>query len=251
VGAGAANQGADLLARARAEFAGDEERDRAAISHGGRAPSEHAVVRGRAWRDHACRSRQERPHLAGMEFEWDGAKSRRNLAKYGISFDDAARVFSGRMLREVDDRRSYSETRFRAYGMVAGRLLCVVYTVRGDRVRIISAREPALPKDERIVKYSHENLPKGQTDWKRVDQLTDQEIEAAIGDDPDAAPISDEEWFAKAQPVIPPHLKHLFVQIDEDLMAWFRQQGKDWPARINAALREYIERQPKKRKKAG
>jgi hypothetical protein len=97
--------------------------------------------------------------------------------------------------------------------MVAGRLLCVVYTMRKDRMRVISARrEPAVPKDEPIVRHNLERLPEGQTDWKRVDQLTDEEIEAAIRDDPDAAPVCNEQWFEQAQLVIPPHLKHLWVQ---------------------------------------
>jgi uncharacterized protein (DUF4415 family) len=108
-----------------------------------------------------------------------------------------------------------------------------------------------VPKDERIVRHNLEGLPKGQTDWERVDKLTDREIEAAIRDDPDAAPICNEEWFEKAQLVIPAHLKHLWVQIDEDLLAWFRQQGKDWPAKINTALREYVEGHRKGRKRAG
>jgi uncharacterized protein len=75
-----------------------------------------------------------------MDFEWDEAKDRRNLAKHGISFADAARVFAGPILTEVDERHAYGETRHRAYGTVADRLLSVVYTMRGDRVRIISAR---------------------------------------------------------------------------------------------------------------
>ena len=108
-----------------------------------------------------------------------------------------------------------------------------------------------MPKDERIVRRNLERLPEGQTDWKRVDQLTDAEIEAAIRDDPDAAPSCDEQWFERAQLVIPAHLKHLWVQIDEDLMAWFRQQGEDWPATINTALREYVEARRRARKRAG
>ena len=108
-----------------------------------------------------------------------------------------------------------------------------------------------MPKDERIVRYTLENVPKGKTDWRRVKALTDKEIEAAVRDDPDAAPICDEAWFDKAELVIPAHLKHLWVQIDEDLMAWFRQQGEDWAAKINAALREYVGARRKRRKKAG
>jgi len=41
------------------------------------------------------------------------------------------------------------------------------------------------------------------------------------------------------------------VQIDEDLMTWFRQQGDDWPAKINAALREHVAGQRRRRKRAG
>jgi hypothetical protein len=40
-----------------------------------------------------------------------------------------------------------------------------------------------VPKDEPVVRHSLENLPDGQTDWERVDQLADDEIEAAIRDD--------------------------------------------------------------------
>jgi uncharacterized DUF497 family protein/uncharacterized protein (DUF4415 family) len=186
-----------------------------------------------------------------MDFEWDAAKNRRNLAKHGISFEEAARVFGGPILQKMDDRGPYGEIRFRVFGMAAGRLLCVVYTMRNDCLRIISARRAAVPKDEPIVRRNLEGLPEGQTDWKRVDKLTDEEIEAAIRDDPDAAPICNEQWFEQAQLVIPSQLKHLWVQIDEDLMAWFRQQGKDWPARINTALREYVEARRRARKRAG
>jgi uncharacterized protein (DUF4415 family) len=108
-----------------------------------------------------------------------------------------------------------------------------------------------VPKDEPIIRHNLERLPEGQTDWKRVDQLTDEEIEAAIRDDPDAAPVCNEQWFEQAQLVIPPHLKHLWVQIDEDLMAWFRQQSKDSQARINTALREYVEARRRTGKRAG
>jgi uncharacterized protein (DUF4415 family) len=108
-----------------------------------------------------------------------------------------------------------------------------------------------VPKDGPIVRYDLDRLPEGPTDWKRVDQLTDEQIEAAIRGDPDAAPISDAQWFEQAQLVIPAHLKHLWVQIDEDLIAWFQQQGKDWPAKINSALRQYLETRRSARKRVG
>ena len=75
-----------------------------------------------------------------MRFEWDERKDAGNLAKHGVSFAEAVAVFDGPILRSRDDRRNYGENRFVACGSAAGRILIVVYTVRGERIRIISAR---------------------------------------------------------------------------------------------------------------
>ena len=164
---------------------------------------------------------------------------------------NAGRVFAGQMLTEVT---SAARTATPAIGST-GRLQIVFFASSTPCAATVCASsrqgEPALPKDEPIVRCRLEDLPKGQTDWQRIDELTDEEIEAAVRDDPDAASLADEQWFARAQLVIPAHLKHLFVQIDEDLMTWFRQQGDDWPAKINAALREHVAGQRRRRKRAG
>ena len=44
-----------------------------------------------------------------MEFEWDEAKNEANLAKHGIDFDDAIKLFTNRILERVDNRRDYGE----------------------------------------------------------------------------------------------------------------------------------------------
>ena len=46
-----------------------------------------------------------------------------------------------------------------------------------------------------IVKRTLKTRKPGRTDWKRVDALTDRDIEQAVRSDPDAAPILDKEWF--------------------------------------------------------
>lgn len=76
-----------------------------------------------------------------MEFEWDSAKNEINLAKHGISFLAASRVFEDPHFFEADSTRpGNGETRMKAVGMVDGRLFAVIYTVRGVNRRIISAR---------------------------------------------------------------------------------------------------------------
>lgn len=75
-----------------------------------------------------------------MDFEWDSAKERLNLRKHGINFRTAARVFLDPYMLEFEDLYPEGELRFNAIGFVDDRMLFVAYTMRGDTVRIISAR---------------------------------------------------------------------------------------------------------------
>lgn len=76
-------------------------------------------------------------------FEWDRRKAAGNLAKHGISFNEAVTVFrdpSGRMVQ--DPRHSVGEERLTLLGRSErGRLLAVMFTERGERIRLISARK--------------------------------------------------------------------------------------------------------------
>jgi uncharacterized protein (DUF4415 family) len=106
-------------------------------------------------------------------------------------------------------------------------------------------------REPHIVRYTRDDLPRDETDWERVKNLTDEEIEQATREDPDAAPICEDEWSRGADLVVPSHLKHLWVQIDQDLMGWFRETGEDWPRRINAVLRKHVDAQRGAPKKVG
>jgi uncharacterized DUF497 family protein len=77
----------------------------------------------------------------GRNFEWDDAKAASNLAKHGVSFTYATRVFLDAALIDLDAfQPGDREIRRKAIGMIEGRIFTVVYTVRGSVVRIISAR---------------------------------------------------------------------------------------------------------------
>jgi uncharacterized protein len=76
------------------------------------------------------------------EFEWDDAKAEANLRKHKISFRAATRVFDDLFaLVEQDIGAEIGEERFLITGMVDGLVIVVVYTERGERLRIISARK--------------------------------------------------------------------------------------------------------------
>lgn len=75
-----------------------------------------------------------------MEFEWDEAKAASNLRKHGVDFADAIGVFDDPLALSMPDDDP-DERRFVGVGAdILGRVLVVVYTIRGDNVRVISAR---------------------------------------------------------------------------------------------------------------
>jgi hypothetical protein len=76
-----------------------------------------------------------------MAFEWDPAKSRTNLAKHGVDFADAVAVFEDPLALARPNSDVRGELRFVILGVDAfGRHLVVVFTERGDDIRLISAR---------------------------------------------------------------------------------------------------------------
>lgn len=86
-----------------------------------------------------------------MQFEWDAIKAAENLAKHGVSFEEAATVFRDTLSASgPDPDHSIGEERSVTFGVSTnGRLLVVAHTERGDTIRIISAR-PAKPGERKI-----------------------------------------------------------------------------------------------------
>ena len=76
-----------------------------------------------------------------MKYEWDEAKSRKNTAKHGLSFEDAELVFSGPCVTFEDDRFDYGEERLITLGLLSGRLIVVAHSPREGGTRIISMRK--------------------------------------------------------------------------------------------------------------
>jgi uncharacterized DUF497 family protein len=77
-----------------------------------------------------------------VEFEWDPAKAKENIRKHKIDFADVVGVFEDEMAITIDDPDAEGEQRFVTIGLdKLGRLMVVVYTYRGDEIRLISARK--------------------------------------------------------------------------------------------------------------
>jgi uncharacterized DUF497 family protein len=77
-----------------------------------------------------------------VEFEWDEAKAKSNERKHGISFKFAAKVFEDRArIERLDVDSSKGEARWATTGLIEGVEVYVVYVMRGEAIRLISARK--------------------------------------------------------------------------------------------------------------
>ncbi len=80
------------------------------------------------------------------------------------------------------------------------------------------------------------NLKKlSETDWARIDQMTDEEIDTS-----DSPPL-DDDFFARAQWRMPEKKTAVTLSIDSEVLKWFEAQGADFQNRVNAALKIYAE----------
>ena len=75
-----------------------------------------------------------------------------------------------------------------------------------------------------------------KTDWKRLAQLHDKDIDTSD------MPELDDSFFASAQLRLPAK-KPVTIRLDEDVLDWFKGQGKGYQTKINTLLRRYMESQ--------
>lgn len=74
-----------------------------------------------------------------------------------------------------------------------------------------------------------------RTDWERLEQQADEDIDTS-----DIPPLT-EQFFARAKLLIPQDMIDRTIQIDPDIIKWFREQEQDYTQSINQVLRTYIE----------
>jgi uncharacterized protein len=88
-----------------------------------------------------------------VEFAWDDAKAKANLANHKVPFAFAARVFldSGAVVVPTI-RAGDGEDRYKAIGQIDGKLYVVVFVMRGAICRLISARRTNATEDR---SYGH------------------------------------------------------------------------------------------------
>ena len=90
-----------------------------------------------------------------IEFEYDEEKEALNIAKHGVSFEEARMVFFDPIRIDIfDAEHSVNEERWKVFGFAGWVLLMVSYTERAGVIRIISARK-ATESEEEMYFYGY------------------------------------------------------------------------------------------------
>jgi len=93
-----------------------------------------------------------------MNFEWDNDKAQKNLIKHGITFELATKVFGDEYrIDYFDSLHSEYEDRYITIGKVKD-VLFVVYTMRVEKIRIISARKATVKERRAYYGYDREKI---------------------------------------------------------------------------------------------
>lgn len=103
-------------------------------------------------------------------------------------------------------------------------------------------------EEGRIVRYTAEEIDamlargESQTDWERVRNMTEEELEASI----DFEEEGEIDW-ASVDTTLRPSRAASVIHVDPDVLDYFREQGPGYQTRMNQVLRSYVEAQRKKK----
>ena len=83
-------------------------------------------------------------------------------------------------------------------------------------------------------------LAESETDWARVDAMSDEELDAAIASDADD-PGNDPTFWERARVVHPVPKARVTMRLDRDVLDFFKASGRGYQTRMQAVLRSYVE----------
>jgi uncharacterized DUF497 family protein len=88
-----------------------------------------------------------------MRIAYDPAKRERTLAERGLDFEDAAEVFDGPTVEVEDLRKDHGEQRILCFGLLAGRMVVVGDTPRGEVRHVFSMRKANDREQTRLAHF--------------------------------------------------------------------------------------------------
>jgi uncharacterized protein (DUF4415 family) len=83
-----------------------------------------------------------------------------------------------------------------------------------------------------------------KTNWEKLKTLTDADIALSVANDSEAVPL-DLDW-SKADIIMPKQKEIISIRLDDDVLTFFKQQGRGYQTKINAVLRSFMQAQVQK-----
>lgn len=98
-----------------------------------------------------------------------------------------------------------------------------------------------MQKKKRITRVSAARARRlrDESDWSRVDRLTERQRDRAARTDDDAETLGAAFW-SKAKVVMPERKVPVTIKLDREVLAFFRKGGRGYQTRINAVLRSFV-----------
>ena len=102
-----------------------------------------------------------------------------------------------------------------------------------------------MKKDGNTTRYASEEIDnmvakgRSQTDWKRINTMSNEEIEEGANQDPDSPQFPYDKDFWRDAEVIEPKTK-ISIRLDRKIIDYFKRSGSGYQKRINAVLGEYV-----------
>ena len=173
-----------------------------------------------------------------MRVEWDRAKNETNKNKHGIDFETAQLVFDDPFCVTFVERVTEGEERWHAIGSIENVIvLVVVHTHRlegsDEIIRIISALLQPDEKGDYMPKLSAEK----RRELQKLAAKPDREID--LTDIPEIQKIPSDAIIGK---FYRPKKSTVTIRLDADVLAWLKVTGEGYQTRINAYLREMMQR---------
>ena len=175
-----------------------------------------------------------------MQFEWDENKRLSNIEKHRIDFVDAIGIYRYFVSTVQDTRADYGEERYVSTGLLNDIEITVIYTPRGGKKRIISARRARIQERKRY----HEEALKMGTDFEALRTMKDEDIDCSD------IPELTEDYLNEAEILWEtPDTEGIYLSLNRNALEYFRQSGKGYLNRLNAVmntlLKDYVNKQQK------
>ncbi len=182
-----------------------------------------------------------------LRVEWDQARAIVNLKKHGVPFGEALGMF---LDPDRIDRYMDRDACFLTVGQTHARPLTILYAIHGRIIRIISARKASRHELRSYWENRQDHAQVGQpaepAHAPRMSEATKTRLDRLSFEDIDFSDIPDSPehagWMCPG-PLVPQAKTQVTLDIDHDVLEYFRHAGKDYQTQINCVLRAYMHAQ--------